>query len=196
MAKSPGINAGAVALAGVGGFMVYCGIRNVPLLAGFRDLAAGRLPAPRPAVVTAVNFTAAASAVGSATGAAVGAAVGTVTGGGGKNDGRYTLGAVKPDVAAAAYEIGPRFNIKTIYGWAPGQFDHPKGLALDFMINTPGLGKPVGDALAGYVLANAKRLNVKYVIWYRQSWNPNRGTWVAYSGDSPHTDHVHVSFNS
>lgn len=194
MAKSPGVNAGAVTLAGVGGFFVYCGIRNVPVLAGFRDLAAGRLPKPRPAVVTAVGFTGGGAAVA---GAAVGpAAAGAVSGGGGVNDGRYHLGAVKPDVTAAAYEIGPKFNIKIIYGWAPGQFDHPRGLALDFMINTPGLGKPTGDALAGYVLANAGRLNVKYVIWYRQSWNPQRKTWVPYSGDSPHTDHVHVSFNS
>jgi len=188
MAKSPGINAGAVALAGVGAYLVYAGIRNVPVLAGFRDLAAGRLPAARAAKVTAVSFTSAASAVGAAGGAVL---AGPVT-----NDGRYHLGAVKPDVVTAAYDIGPRFNIKTVYGWAPGLFDHPKGLALDFMIDTPGLGRAVGDALAAYVLANAGRLNVKYVIWYRRSWNPQRGTWVPYSGDSPHTDHVHVSFNS
>lgn len=191
MAKSAGINAAAVTIAATGGFLVYCGIRNVPVLDGFRALAAGKLPAARPAKVTAVNFTAAASAVGAAGGAVIGAASG-----GGTNNGQYKLGAVKPDVAAAAYEIGPKFNIKTIYGWAPGIYDHPKGLALDFMINTPGLGKAVGDALAGYVLANAGRLNVKYVIWYKRSWNPTRGTWVPYSGDSDHTDHVHVSFNS
>jgi hypothetical protein len=194
MAQSAGINAGAVTLAAAGGFLVYCGIRNVPVLPGLRDLAAGRLPAPRAAKVTDVSFTAAAGAVGAAGGAII--AGGAVSSGGGVNDGRYHLGAVKPDVTAAAYEVGPKFNIKTIYGWAPGQFDHPKGLALDFMINTPGLGKATGDALAGYVLANAGRLNVKYVIWYRRSWNPQRKTWVAYSGDSPHTDHVHVSFNS
>lgn len=184
MAKSAGVNAAAVSLAAGGGFLVYCGIRNVPVLAGLRDLAAGKLPAARPPVVTAVTFT----------GAAAGSAVGAV--GGAAITGQYKLGAVKADVAAAAYEIGPKFNIKTIYGWAPGLYDHPKGLALDFMINTPGLGKAVGDALAGYVLANAGRLNVKYVIWYRKSWNPTRGTWVAYVGDSEHTDHVHVSFNS
>ena len=194
MAKSSGVNAAAVSLAAGGGFLVYCGIRNVPVLDGLRDLAAGRLPTPRAALVTAVNFTGteAASAVGAVGGSAL---AGSVVGAAAVT-GQYKLGPVKPDVQAAAYEIGPKFGIKTIYGWAPGQFDHPKGLALDFMINTPGLGKPVGDALAAYVLANAARLNVKYVIWYRRSWNPQRGTWVAYSGDSPHTDHVHVSFNS
>lgn len=185
-----GINGGAVFLAGAGAYLVYAGIRNVPVLAGLRDLAAGRLPAPRPPAPTKVEFTGAA-----AVGAAAGTAAGAVSGGTSGLSGRYKLGAVKPYVEAAAYEIGPKFNIQTIYGWAPGQYEHPKGRALDFMINTPGLGKSTGDAVAAYVLANAARLNVMYVIWNRRSWNPKRGTWVAYTGSNPHTDHVHVSFN-
>lgn len=102
----------------------------------------------------------------------------------------YTLGAVKPHVKAAAESIGPKFGIRTIYGWAPGQWDHPKGLALDFMTSH----KPTGDALANYVVANASALGVTYVIWYRRVWNPRQG-WHKYtSTPNPHIDHVHVSF--
>lgn len=106
----------------------------------------------------------------------------------------YNLGAVKPWVKAAAEEVGPKFGIKTVYGWAPGKYDHPKGLALDFMtVNIPN-GKAAGDALVAYVIANSARLGVTYIIWQRQSWNTTRRTWQPYSGDSPHIDHVHVSF--
>lgn len=193
-----GINGGAVFLAAAGGYLVYAGIRNVPVLAGLRDLAAGRLPVPRPPAPTQVSF---AAAVGGAAGAAAGAAAGQTIAGavGSVVAASYKLGPVKPYVAAAAAEIGPRFNIKTIYGWAPGLYEHPKGRALDFMIDTPGLGKPVGDALAAYVLANAARLNVMYVIWNRRViWmtGPRASEgWHAYTGTNPHTDHVHVSFN-
>lgn len=113
----------------------------------------------------------------------------------------YNLPNVKPHVVAAANEIGTRFGIKTIGGWrAHDPFpDHPSGLALDFMINNlsadAAQNKAVGDAIAAYVIANAARLSVKYMIWYRRSWNPQRGTWVPYtSTTNPHTDHVHVTF--
>lgn len=111
----------------------------------------------------------------------------------------YSLPNVKPHVVAAANEIGPKFGIKTIGGWrAHDQFpDHPSGLALDFMIDNIPNGHAVGEALAAYIIANAARLGVKYMIWYRRSWNPTRRTWVPYSSTTnPHTDHVHVSFNS
>lgn len=190
---SQGISGVAVTVAAAGGFLVYAGIRNVPILDGLRDLAAGRLPAPRPPAPTKVTFGDRAATGGGTGGTGSGSPQpGGQTGFGG----RYSLGAVKSHVEAAAYDIGPRFGIKTIYGWAPGQYDHPKGLALDFMINNIANGKSVGDQLAAYVLANASRLRVSYVIWYRRSWNPGRGTWVPYSGASDHTDHVHVSFKA
>ena len=110
----------------------------------------------------------------------------------------YTLGTVKAHVAAAANEVGPKFGIKTIYGFAAGQWDHPKGLALDFMINNIPKGKAAGDALSKYVEANHKRLGVTYIIWYKQTidFRNNRG-WHNYTGTSnPHTDHVHVSFET
>ena len=107
----------------------------------------------------------------------------------------YGLGPVSPLVEAVANFLGPMFGITTIYGHrATGSVpdsDHPKGKALDFMV--PSLG--VGDRLANFAAANAKRLGVKYIVWNRRSWNPERGTWVAYTSTSnPHIDHVHISF--
>lgn len=105
----------------------------------------------------------------------------------------YSLGNVKPWVKDAAYFIGPKFGITLIYGVAAGQFDHPKGLALDFMISNLKNGKAIGDQLATYVVANYQTLNITYVIWYRRIWTPQKG-WHDYVGVSPHTDHVHTSY--
>lgn len=85
-----------------------------------------------------------------------------------------------------------------------GSGEHPKGRACDFSANTNGFvdanaggaDKTYGDRLAGWLIANASRLGVLYVIWYRQIWHPGSG-WRSYSGGgSPagaHTNHVHLS---
>jgi hypothetical protein len=110
---------------------------------------------------------------------------------------KYNLGPVKSWVADAAYSIGGKFNVKTIYGWrAHDTFpDHPSGHALDFMITS----KSQGQAIADYLQQNAGALGVKYIIWNRQVWEasgkPVAG-WHPYTSTSnPHTDHVHVTFN-
>jgi hypothetical protein len=110
----------------------------------------------------------------------------------------YKLGPVKPHVASAANSVGPQFGIKTIWGFGSGSVpgsDHPKGLALDYMINNIPNGKAVGDALANYLIANATALGIKYIIWYRREWSPSGG-WKKYTGFNPHVDHVHASFNA
>lgn len=112
----------------------------------------------------------------------------------------YDLGAVKPHVAAAANEVGPKFGISTVLGkgerTTPGS-DHPKGLALDFMVRGSR-----GTSLAEYVRANARRLAVTYVIWQQRIWSTERDAegWrqMADRGDQTanHFDHVHVSFGA
>ena len=106
----------------------------------------------------------------------------------------YDLDGVKSHVRAAAEEVGPMFGIKNIGGYrATGSVpnsDHPKGLALDFMT----FSKKVGDSLAGYLIANASRLGITYVIWWGKIWQ--HGEWKTYSGPSPHIDHVHASFSA
>lgn len=68
--------------------------------------------------------------------------------------------------------------------------DHPKGLAIDVMESNI----PVANKYANWFLANGARLGVTYVIHNRQIFFLSKGKWEPYSGPSPHTDHVHVSF--
>lgn len=107
---------------------------------------------------------------------------------------KYGLKGVTRNTAAAADYFGSKYGISNIGGYrshgsVPGS-DHPKGRALDFMTSN----RSRGTSLANDVIKNAKKWNVKYVIWYRYIWSPGRG-WRKYSGPSDHTDHVHVSFN-
>jgi len=80
-----------------------------------------------------------------------------------------------------------------------GPYEHPKGRACDWSLRTSGFSpaatrdqKMYGNNLTAFLVRNADRLGVLYVIWYRQIWFPATG-WKSYSGPSNHTDHVHVS---
>ncbi len=112
---------------------------------------------------------------------------------------KYGLKGITSNTSKAADYWGSKYGIKTIggfreHGSVPGS-DHPKGRALDYMTNNIPNGTKVGTALANDVIKNYKSWNVKYVIWNRYIWSPDRG-WRKYSGPSDHTDHVHVSFNN
>jgi hypothetical protein len=75
---------------------------------------------------------------------------------------------------------------------------HPNGLAIDVMI--PNYHSPegieLGNEIAGYALANAKRWGVLHVIW-RQKFYPGIGapSWTANYGNETanHYDHVHIA---
>jgi hypothetical protein len=81
--------------------------------------------------------------------------------------------------------------------------EHGKGRACDFSASAGGFGgaatgadKAYGNRLSAWFIANAGRLGVLYVIWYRQIWMPSTG-WRSYSGggspSASHTNHVHLS---
>lgn len=90
-------------------------------------------------------------------------------------------------------------EIDTIGGYRQDPLPwHPNGLAIDVMIpnhDTPE-GIELGNQVAGYVLANAKRWGVLHVIW-RQGFYPGIGapSWTADYGNptSNHFDHVHIA---
>jgi hypothetical protein len=80
-----------------------------------------------------------------------------------------------------------------------GPFEHPKGRACDWSLQDRGFAvahnadmKTYGNNLMAFLVRNADRLGIYYVIWYKQIWFPTRG-WSTYHGPSAHTDHVHVS---
>ena len=81
-----------------------------------------------------------------------------------------------------------------------GTSEHYDGRAVDWMVNVNNPAqKAAGDAATAWLVANnganARRLGVQYIIWNRKTWKayaPERG-WAAYTGASPHTDHVHIS---
>lgn len=108
----------------------------------------------------------------------------------------YSLGTVKPWVASAADLIGNMFGITTVGGYrehgSVKNSDHPKGLALDFMTNN----QNTGNAIRDYAIQHAGQLGVHYVIYNRKIYT-SENEWQPrdYDGPSPHTDHVHISFN-
>lgn len=90
-------------------------------------------------------------------------------------------------------------RIKTIGGYRQDPLPwHPNGLAIDVMIpdyHTPE-GIELGNQIAGFALANAKRWGVLHVIW-RQGFYPGIGapSWTADYGNETanHYDHVHIA---
>jgi peptidoglycan DL-endopeptidase CwlO len=80
-----------------------------------------------------------------------------------------------------------------------GPFEHPKGRACDWSLLKSGFARAAnsdqeryGNNLAAFLIRNADALGILYVIWYKRIWFPATG-WKSYSGESDHTDHVHMS---
>jgi hypothetical protein len=85
--------------------------------------------------------------------------------------------------------------------------EHPRGRACDWAANAKGFAgvasgadKDYGDRLANFYIANAKALNVLYVIWFKRIWQTATGSWKTYGGQCgqpscDHTNHVHLSVN-
>ena len=80
-----------------------------------------------------------------------------------------------------------------------GPYEHPKGRACDWSLRNSGFASAsnrderlYGNNLAAFLIRNADALGILYVIWYKRIWFPATG-WKSYSGESDHTDHVHMS---
>ena len=93
-------------------------------------------------------------------------------------------------------------QITTIYGWRRDVTpDHPAGRALDLMIPNykSSSGKKLGGEVALWLKANARSLDINYVIWNQRIWNIERNSegWrymADRGGDSAnHKNHVHVT---
>lgn len=71
---------------------------------------------------------------------------------------------------------------------------HGTGRALDIFIPTSGgaADNTGGDAVANYLVKNATRLQIQYIVWDRTQWSPNGTGARPYGGPDPHIDHLHV----
>ncbi|MGY1711235.1 hypothetical protein ACI8AC_17175 [Geodermatophilus sp. SYSU D00758] len=142
--------------------------------------AAAPAPAPAPAPAAAP---AAAPAVAPVAADLVGAPTATST----------AYSAWAPHVRPVVAEVAQTFGVSTVYtrpGHSPTQ-----ELAADFMVYSDSAS---GDAIAQYVLDNADRFNVEYVIWKQRIHMAGGSGWRAMedrgSATANHMDHVHVSF--
>lgn len=77
---------------------------------------------------------------------------------------------------------------------------HYEGRAFDWAMDAYNpADKAIGDSVAQWLTANngemARRFGVMSIIWNRKSWYMyDPGSWRDYTGPSPHTDHLHISF--
>lgn len=116
--------------------------------------------------------------------------------------GSTSLNKLQPYGKAAVLAIRAEFpQIVSIGGWrsySAYSSDHPSGRAIDIMIPNYKSNKALGDSVAAFMIANAKTLHVKYIIWRQRYYPISRGTWskMANRGSDTqnHMNHVHVSF--
>jgi len=111
-----------------------------------------------------------------------------------------TSGCVTPRTLHAYKEVKKAgFNRFVGCYRSGGPYEHPKGRACDWSLRKSGFAvasnrdeKMYGNNLAAFLIRNADALGILYVIWYKRIWFPATG-WKSYSGESNHTDHVHMS---
>jgi hypothetical protein len=102
-----------------------------------------------------------------------------------------------PNAQAVYNAVRNTFGITNIGGYRPTDTwgDHKDGNAVDVMTRS----FAEGDAVAAYIQANARSLNVKYIIWKQRIWfpgnAPDQWRWMADRGSitANHYDHVHIS---
>ncbi|GAA4427244.1 hypothetical protein GCM10023169_26960 [Georgenia halophila] len=120
------------------------------------------------------------------------------------DEGGYDIGAVKPQTQALADEVGAHFGLDPadVGGYRDSAADsggHPAGLAVDFMTWED---LALGDAIVDYVMQNAERLSVEYIIWRQAIWMADRADegWQPMedrgSDSANHFDHPHVNLRS
>ncbi|MET8120398.1 hypothetical protein [Micromonospora sp. NPDC005189] len=111
-----------------------------------------------------------------------------------------TSGCITPRTLHAYKEV-KRAGFSRFVGCyrSGGPWEHPKGRACDWSLQKSGFApwhnedtRTYGNNVAAFLIRNADRLGIYYVIWNRQIWFPATG-WSSYSGPSNHTDHVHMS---
>lgn len=109
----------------------------------------------------------------------------------------------KPGVLAIANLLGDHYDrpgYTTSRACIDLRSEHYDGRAVDWQLdaNDP-QDRRIGDAAVTWLTANdgevARRLGIQSIIWNHRSWHSSNPVWQGYVGQSPHTDHVHISLN-
>lgn len=76
---------------------------------------------------------------------------------------------------------------------------HGTGRAIDIMIpmKSGRANSTAGDPIANFLVQNAEKIGVQFIIWNRNSWSASRSKpkLRSYGGPVPHTDHIHVELS-
>lgn len=121
----------------------------------------------------------------------------------------YNITAAKSDVVLAAAAAAGR-RVTRVYGYnSATTSDHRFRQAIDFMHYGD---FAMRDWLVSYLIKNAGALGIMGIISNRRcmgfpenernpadcevTWLGPSGVWRTYRGSDPHTDHVHVQFNT
>ena len=118
----------------------------------------------------------------------------------------------KPGVTAFAQLMVGHYGVGSAAAWNitracnSGITEHSEGRAWDWMLNAANpQQKAIADSVVAWLSAPdaqgrpgamARRFGINYIIWNKKMWRayaPERG-WAAYTGSSPHTDHIHFTF--
>ncbi|MGL5860943.1 MAG: hypothetical protein ACRCY9_06795 [Phycicoccus sp.] len=101
---------------------------------------------------------------------------------------------VDQNAAILCSAIRAEFGNLTIGGYRPNAGEHSTGEAIDIMTSD----RALGDAISDFVIANAGKFDVEYLIW-RQRYRPIPGGWETMEdrggATANHYDHVHVTVN-
>jgi hypothetical protein len=110
-------------------------------------------------------------------------------------------GDVKPQVRQVACMFDDHYpGIAGLIGVAHRGLagsDHPKGLAVDLLVNSD---RVTGDAIAACAVAHFTDWDLDYVLWRQRSLEDADGGWRPMSDrgtrTANHFDHVHISFHN
>lgn len=86
------------------------------------------------------------------------------------------------------------YNCRSVRGGSSPSV-HSEGRAIDVFIpmRNGTANNANGDIVANWLIDNAKRIGIQYIIWDRTSWKAaGTPSQKCYTGSHPHNDHIHV----
>jgi hypothetical protein len=114
--------------------------------------------------------------------------------------GKFTVGAASLKQLVEETWIPPVTSVggyacRSIFGGSETSI-HGMGRAIDIMISAEtAVGLQTGDEIRNFMINNSTNLGVQRVIWNGYTWSSDKDGWRVYTGESPHTDHLHVEIN-